>query len=285
MSEFGSQTFVRGRFAFYGLVPGFATIEAQVVIHAMFSFHEGEMASFLERGASAGGINLHIWSLLSGDFADLGIAISAAWWTSIGISWFCIKSPVTIEISSFFDCSCEHSGLRSQKHHLLIEGTVEIVTEGKHLGNIIDVGTSSMLAPFLEPFVKFSVHHFAGMHLGDCLYLSLGGYELFLKGHFEGSPCFIVCRGLTQGGGHEVACPFSSLHFLFEVGEGRGNLRIVCCVDGCINVVVVLKRVPKGEGLVSLAFEGFGWQPEEFIVDLGHNGYCGYRCTCLGCCS
>ena len=240
-------------------MPSFAAVETKVVIHAMFSFSEGKVSSLLERGTSAGGINFCIQSFLSGDFTDLGIAISVVWWTSIGISWSRIKSPVTIEISSFFDCGHECDRLRGQKHHLLIEGTVKIVAEGKHLGNIIDVSASDMLAPFLEPFTEFLVCHFAGVHLGNCLYLCLWGYELFLKGHFEGSPGSVVDWVLAQGGGHEVAWPFSCLCSLFEVGEGCGDLRIVDCVDGCINVVVVLKHVPKGEGPVGLAFEGFGW--------------------------
>ena len=104
--------FVWGRLAFYSLVPSFAAIEAQVVIYVMLPFCKGKTASFLERGPSAGGINLCVWSFLSGDFADSGIAISAAWWTSIGISWSCIKSPIAIEVSSFFDCGCKCGGLR-----------------------------------------------------------------------------------------------------------------------------------------------------------------------------
>ena len=91
---------------------GFAAIEAQVVIHAMLSFRKGKMASFLERGPSVGGVNLCIWSFLSGDFSDSGIIISTVWWTSIGISWSCVKSPIAIKVSSFFDCGCKCSGLR-----------------------------------------------------------------------------------------------------------------------------------------------------------------------------
>ena len=72
--------------AFYRLVSSFATVEAQVVIHAMFPFYEGKAALFLEKGATSGGINLRIWSFLSGDFVDLCIIISMVWWTSIGIS-------------------------------------------------------------------------------------------------------------------------------------------------------------------------------------------------------
>ena len=123
---------------------------------------------------------------------DVGIAISTAWWTSIGISWSCIELPVAIEVSSFFDRGCKCGGLRGQKHHLLIEGAVEIVVEGKHLGNVIDVSTLGVLAPFLEPFIEFPVCHFAGMHLSDCLYLCLvrvgnptsaqaGGYRSLLQ--------------------------------------------------------------------------------------------------------
>ena len=157
--------------------------------------------------------------------------------------------------------------------------------EGEHLGCIINVRSSGMLAPFLVPLIEFSVPHLAGVHLGNGLYLCLGGYELLLEGCLKIGPCSIVNRVLAQGGGHEVTCPFSGLCPLFEVGEGRGDLRTVGCVDGHINVIVVLKRVPKGEGPVSLAFEGFGWRPEEFRVGLGHDRYCGYRCTCLGRCS
>ena len=76
---------------------------------------------------------------------------------------------------------------------------------------------------------------------------------------FEGSLCSVVCRVLAQGGGHEVACPFSGLCSLFEVSEGCSDLHIVDCVDGHVNVVVVLKHVPKGEGPVGLAFEGLRW--------------------------
>jgi len=114
-----------------------------------------------------------------------------------------------IKISSFLNCSCKCGRLRCQKHHLLIEGTVKIVAEGKHLGNIVDVGTSGMLASFLEPFIEFSIPHFAGMYLGDCLYLCFRGYELFLKSHFKSGPHSIVCGGVAQGGGHEVTCPLS----------------------------------------------------------------------------
>ena len=169
-------------------MPGFATIEAEVIVYAMFPFGKGKAASFLKRGTSTGGIDLCIQSFLSGDFTDSGIAISAAWWTSIGISWSHVKSPVTIEVSSFFDHGCEHSGLRSQKCHLLIEGTIEIVAEGKHLGSIVNTRSSGMLAPFLVPLIEFLVPHLAGIHLGNCLYLCFGGYELFLKSHFEIGP-------------------------------------------------------------------------------------------------
>ena len=147
----------------------------------MFSFHESKAALFPKRGASSSGIDLCIRSFLSGDFMDSCIVISMAWWTFIEISWSSVKLPVAIEISSFLDCSYECSGLRSQKHHLLIEGTVEIVVEGKHLGNIIDFGTAGVLASFLVLLVELSVPHFACMHLGNCLYLCLRWYELFLK--------------------------------------------------------------------------------------------------------
>ena len=93
-------------------MPSFAAIEAQVIIHAMLPFCKGKTASFLERGASAGSVNLRIWGFLSGDFVDLSIVISAAWWTSIGISWSCVKSPIAIEVSSFFDRGCKGGGLR-----------------------------------------------------------------------------------------------------------------------------------------------------------------------------
>ena len=76
----------------------------------------------------------------------------------------------------------------------------------------------------------------------------------------------------------------SGLCSLFEVGESRSNLRIGHCIDGFVNGVVVLKCVPKGKGPVSLAVKVFRWCSEELRVDLGHNGYCGYWCTCLGCC-
>ena len=276
--------FVRGCFAFYSLVPGFATIEAQVVIHAMLPFCKGKTALFLERGAPAGGVNLCIRGFLSGDFVDSSIVISAAWWTPIGISWSCIKSPIAIEVSSFFDRGCKCSGLRGQKSHFLIEGAIEIVAEGKHLGSIVDMRSSSMLAPLLVPLIEFLVPYLAGVHLGNGLYLCFRGYELLLEGCLEIGPCSIVDRVLAQGSGHEVACPFSGLCSLFEVGEGRSDLHTVGCVDGHINVVVVLKHVPKGEGPVSLAFKGFGWRPEVFRVGLGHDGYCGYWCTCLGHC-
>ena len=103
------------------------------------------------------------------------------WWTFIEISWSSVKSPVAIEISSFLDCSYECSELRSQKHHLLIEGAVEIVVEGKHLGNIINFGMAGMLAPFLILLIELLVPHLACVHLSNCLYLCLGWYELFLK--------------------------------------------------------------------------------------------------------
>ena len=177
----------------------------------MFPLHKGKTASFLEWGATLGGVDFCIWSFLSGDFTDSGVVISVAWWTSIGISWSCIKSPVTIKISSFLDRGCEHGRLRCQKHHLLIEGAVEIVAEGKHLGSIIDMGPLGMLAPFLVPLVELLVPCLAGIHLGNCLYLCLRGYELFLKNRFEIGPCSVVCWGVAQGGGHEVACPFSGL--------------------------------------------------------------------------
>ena len=157
--------------------------------------------------------------------------------------------------------------------------------EGKHLGSIIDVRSSGVLAPFLVPFIELLVPHLTGVHLGNGLYLCFGGYELFLEGCLEIGPRSVVDGVLAQGGGHEVACPFSSLCSLFEVGEGHGDLRTVSCVDGCINVVVVLKHVSKGEGPVGLAFEGFRWRPEEFRISLGHDGYCRYRCTCRVCCS
>ena len=254
-------------------MPSFVTIEAQVVIHAMLPFCEGKTALFLERGTSTGGINFCIQSILSGDFADSGIAVSVAWWTSIGISWSRVKSPVSVEVSSLFDCGCKCCRLRSQKRHLLVEGAIEIVAEGKHLGSIIDARSSGMLAPFLVPFIEFLVPHLTGVHLGNGLYLCFGGYELLLKGCFEIGPCSAVDRVLAQGGGHEVTCPFSSLCSLFEVGEGCGDLCIVSCVDGRINLVVVLKHVPKGKGPVGFALKGFGWRPEEFIVNLGHDGY------------
>ena len=251
----------------------------------MFSFRESKAALFPKRGASSSGIDLRIRSFLSGDFTDSSIVISMAWWTFIEISWSGVKSPVAIKISSFLDCSYKCSGLRSQKHHLLIEGAVEIVVEGKHLGNIFDFGTAGMLAPFLVLLVELSVPHLACMHLGDCLYLCLGWYELFLKSWFKISPCSVVDRCLFQGSSHKVTCPFSSLCSLLEVSKGHSNFLICSCVDGLINGVVVLKCVSKGEGPVSLAIEMLGWCSKEFLVDLCHDGYCGYWCTCLGCCS
>ena len=148
----------------------------------MLSFCEGKVSLFLKRGATSGGINLCIWSLLSGNFMDSCIVISAVWWTSIRISWSCIKSPVAIKISSFLDCSCKCGRLRCQKHHFLIEGAIEVIAEGKHLGNIVYSGTVGMLAPFLELFIEFLISHLACVHLGDCLYLCLGWYKLFLEG-------------------------------------------------------------------------------------------------------
>ena len=205
----------------------------------MFLFCKSKAASFLERGATSSGINLHVGSFLSGNFVDLCIVISVAWWTSIGISWSSIESPVAIEISSFLDCGCECGRLRCQKHHLLIEGAIEIVAEGKHLGNIINSGTADMLAPFLEPFIELAVPHFACVHLGNGLYLCLGWYELFLKGRFEISPWSVIGRCVHQGSGHEITCPFSGLCFLLKVGEGCGNLLICGCIDGLVNGAVV----------------------------------------------
>ena len=181
-----------------------------------------------------------------------------------------------IEISSFLNHSCECGRLRSQKHHLLVEGTIEVIVEGKHLGSIIYFGTVGMLAPFLEPLVGFPISHLACVHLGDGLYLCLGWYKLFLEGHFEIGPWSVVRRCVAQGSGHEIVCPFASLCSLFEMCEGSCDLLIGIGVDALVNAILVLKCVPKGEGPFGFAIKMFRWHPKKLLADLGHDGYCGY---------
>jgi hypothetical protein len=58
--EFGAWSFIRRGFAFYGFMSWFPTIEAQIIVHAVFPFSRSEASSALEFFFGLGGINLRV---------------------------------------------------------------------------------------------------------------------------------------------------------------------------------------------------------------------------------
>ena len=104
-----------------------------------------------------------------------------------------------------------------------MEGRVQSPPEGIHLGNFIRSGSSSILAPFLEPFAKFLASLGSGVHLRDRLQLGLRQNELFIKITFEGSPGAVVCGVLCQSIGNLIASPLASAGPKFEMGKGSQN--------------------------------------------------------------
>jgi hypothetical protein len=73
LAKLGAWLFIWQGLAFYGFMSWFAAIEAQIVVHAMFSFCKGKVALFLEFTLALGGIDLHIWRFFSGNFLDPSI--------------------------------------------------------------------------------------------------------------------------------------------------------------------------------------------------------------------
>jgi hypothetical protein len=61
LTEFSAWSFIWRGFAFYGFMSWFATVEAQVIVHAVLSFSGGEMSSSLEFPFALGGIYLRVW--------------------------------------------------------------------------------------------------------------------------------------------------------------------------------------------------------------------------------
>jgi hypothetical protein len=107
LAELGAWPFIRRSLAFYGFMSWFSTIEAQIIVHAMFSFSRSEASSALEFSFGLGRVYFGIWGFPGIDFPDLSIGIATrslgSTEGSLGTS---VKAPVSIKISGFIDkCS------------------------------------------------------------------------------------------------------------------------------------------------------------------------------------
>ena len=89
-----------------------------------------------------------------------------------------------------------------------------------HFGSIVDVGSSSIFAPFLVPFIEFSVLLWCVMHSLYCFYLRFRGNKLGLEGILKGLPRSIIRRVGCKRGGNAIASPIPSLGSLFKIGQG-----------------------------------------------------------------
>jgi hypothetical protein len=58
LAKLGAQSFIWWGFAFDGFMSWFATVEAQIIVHAVLSFSGSEVSSFLEFPFALGGIYL-----------------------------------------------------------------------------------------------------------------------------------------------------------------------------------------------------------------------------------
>jgi hypothetical protein len=56
LAKLGARSFIWQGFAFYGFMSWFATVEIQIVVHAVFPFCERKTATFLEFPFALGGI-------------------------------------------------------------------------------------------------------------------------------------------------------------------------------------------------------------------------------------
>jgi hypothetical protein len=85
----------------------FATVEAQIVIHAVFSFGESKMAPFWRFPFALSGIYFCIWRFFWNDLSDSGIWVATgALGPSERVVWSFIEVPVLIKISGFVDKGC-----------------------------------------------------------------------------------------------------------------------------------------------------------------------------------
>jgi hypothetical protein len=107
LAELGAWPFIWRGLAFYGLMSWFSTIEAQIIVHAVFLFSRSEVSSALKFPFGLGGVYFGIWGFPSIDFPDPSTRISkrslGSAEGSLGTS---VKMPVSIKISGFIDkCS------------------------------------------------------------------------------------------------------------------------------------------------------------------------------------
>src|SRR5437588_8738145 len=107
LAEFGAWPFIWQGLAFYGFMSWFSTIEAQIIVHAVFPFSRSEASSVLEFPFGLGCVYFGIWGFPSIDFPDLSTGTTTrslgSMEGSLGTS---VKAPVSIKISGFIDkCS------------------------------------------------------------------------------------------------------------------------------------------------------------------------------------
>jgi hypothetical protein len=76
LAKLGAWLFIWQGLAFYGFMSWFATVEAQIVIHVVFPFCEGKVASSLKFTLALGSINLCIQRFFGDNFLDLSIQIA-----------------------------------------------------------------------------------------------------------------------------------------------------------------------------------------------------------------
>jgi hypothetical protein len=107
LAELGAWPFIWRGLAFYGLMSWFPTIEAQIIVHAVFPFSRSEASSALEFPFGLGGIYFSIWGFPSIDFPDPSIQITTrSLGSAEGSLGTSVKVPVSIKISGFIDeCS------------------------------------------------------------------------------------------------------------------------------------------------------------------------------------
>jgi hypothetical protein len=85
----------------------FATVEAQIVIHAVLPFCKGKVALFLKFTLTLGSVNLHVQRFFGDDFPDLSIQIATWTLRSFGeVARSSIEVPVLIKISGLIYKCC-----------------------------------------------------------------------------------------------------------------------------------------------------------------------------------
>jgi len=121
-----------------------------------------------------------------------------------------------------------------------VQGSVQQLSEGIHLGILIDVCSACMGGPLLVPFIEGMVPLVEGVHDTVQFQNRLGWDEMIREVFLERPPQSVVDHYLVQGFLGSVSSPLCSWRSQLEVCQGCCYLSSFVWEERFIEVVVVL---------------------------------------------